>query len=167
MKKIAIIGAPGSGKSTVALRVSEILDLPLIHLDCHYLGPGWKATAAEFKVIHDQFVAQPTWIIEGCFSKTIPNRIAAADAVVYLVVPRTTNLWRIIKRFLTRKQIGALLEYSPRLNWKFLTRTWNWQKRHEPMIMKLLQQYAGSKQTFVIKTPHDLERFLQACHKSS
>lgn len=168
MKKIAIIGAPGTGKSTVAVKVGEILKLPVIHLDCYYWKPGWQEKSlVEFKEIHDGLIGQQEWIIEGCSTKTILDRMAVADVVVYLIAPRSKLLWRMVKRLLAREQLAVPRDCRPRLNWKFFTYMWNWRRRYEQMIMDALRQQGHDKRVFVIKTPQDLERFLQACHKSS
>lgn len=167
MKKIAIIGAPGSGKSTVAVKVAEILKRPVLHLDCYYWKPGWQEkTFAEFKEIHDNLIAQPEWIIEGCSTKTILDRLVAADVVVYLIVPRRILVWRTLKRLWVGNQIGVPIACRPRLNWKFFTYMWNWRKRYEPMIMENLQRHATDKRVFVVKSSQELEQFLQACKNS-
>ena len=44
MKRIMIIGSGGSGKSTFSSKLSEVLGLPLYHLDAYYWKPGWIAT---------------------------------------------------------------------------------------------------------------------------
>jgi ATP-dependent protease HslVU (ClpYQ) ATPase subunit len=40
MKRIAVIGAGGVGKTHLARTLDHILGLPMIHLDAHYYGPG-------------------------------------------------------------------------------------------------------------------------------
>ena len=47
MQRILVIGSPGAGKSTLARRLAERLDLPLIHLDREYFGPGWTMPSKE------------------------------------------------------------------------------------------------------------------------
>ena len=42
-----MIGRSGAGKTTVALRLAEALDLPVVHLDRLYWGPGWAAMPPE------------------------------------------------------------------------------------------------------------------------
>lgn len=41
-KKFALIGLPGSGKSTFASKLGKILDIPVHHLDRHMFEPGGK-----------------------------------------------------------------------------------------------------------------------------
>lgn len=43
MKKIIVIGCPGSGKSTFSRNLSKCLDIPVIHLDIL----NWKSDRAE------------------------------------------------------------------------------------------------------------------------
>lgn len=38
---------PGAGKSTIALRLGERLDYPVIHLDEHFWKPGWEMPSME------------------------------------------------------------------------------------------------------------------------
>jgi adenylate kinase family enzyme len=40
MKRIAVIGGGGAGKTYLAHRLGRALGLPVIHLDAHYYGPG-------------------------------------------------------------------------------------------------------------------------------
>ena len=44
MKRIAVIGAGGAGKTHLAPHARRTLGLPVIHLDAHY-GPGWQPSA--------------------------------------------------------------------------------------------------------------------------
>jgi adenylate kinase family enzyme len=42
MKRIIIIGSGGAGKSTLAKRLGEISNLPVLHLDKLYWQPNWQ-----------------------------------------------------------------------------------------------------------------------------
>jgi hypothetical protein len=42
VKRIAVIGAGGAGKTRLACALGQALDLPVVHLDAHYYGPGWR-----------------------------------------------------------------------------------------------------------------------------
>ena len=49
MKKIMIIGSGGAGKSTLSVKISNILNLPLFHLDAIFWKPNWTpSTDQEF-----------------------------------------------------------------------------------------------------------------------
>ena len=42
MKRIAIIGAGGAGKTRLACVLGQALDHPVVHLDAYYYCPGWQ-----------------------------------------------------------------------------------------------------------------------------
>jgi adenylate kinase family enzyme len=44
MKRILVIGSSGSGKSTFARRLGELLSLEVIHLDRLFRSSGWIET---------------------------------------------------------------------------------------------------------------------------
>ena len=71
MKRIAIIGSSGAGKSTVARQIAAILHLPLIHLDVFYWQSGWIATPSEpWQAKQEELVQAESWII----SQTVESR---------------------------------------------------------------------------------------------
>ena len=41
--RILVLGPSGAGKTELALRLGELLGLPLVHLDAHRWRPGWVA----------------------------------------------------------------------------------------------------------------------------
>ncbi len=43
MKKVAIVGCGGSGKSHVARELGRILDAPVTHLDAAFYDDEWNA----------------------------------------------------------------------------------------------------------------------------
>jgi len=44
MSRIAVIGSPGAGKSTLARKLGQALGLEVHHLDRLYWQPGWVET---------------------------------------------------------------------------------------------------------------------------
>ncbi len=44
MKRLAIVGCAGAGKSTLARLLGQILGLPVFHLDALFWRPGWVET---------------------------------------------------------------------------------------------------------------------------
>ncbi len=50
MKRVMIIGAPGTGKSTFAKKLAEETGLPLIHIDYYYHDPA-----------KDYYTDKPAW----------------------------------------------------------------------------------------------------------
>lgn len=78
MKKVIIIGCPGSGKSTFARTLREKTGLPLYYLDQMY----WNSdrTHVDQDLFHEKLQAalqQEEWIIDGNFASTMEWRLSA------------------------------------------------------------------------------------------
>ena len=102
MKRIMIIGCSGSGKSTLARQLGDILQIPVVHLDRLWWKPGWETVSREeFDKRHMAALSEPHWIIDGDFSRTIPERMAACDTVIYLDFHRVACLLGVLKRVFT------------------------------------------------------------------
>jgi adenylate kinase family enzyme len=81
MKKVAIFGNAGGGKSTLARRLSELTGLPLHQLDLVAFKVGGGAVPhEEYLRAHAAILANDSWIIEGygC-TKSSWERFGRAD----------------------------------------------------------------------------------------
>ncbi len=99
MKRIAIIGSPGAGKSTLARQLGEISGLPVFHLDRLFWKPGWIQSPKPLWIaLQSALVAQDSWIIDGNYGATLQIRLAAADTAIFLDFPRYLCLGQAVKR---------------------------------------------------------------------
>jgi adenylate kinase family enzyme len=167
IKRIAIIGNAGSGKSTLTQKLHKITNLPVYYLDQYFWKPGWVRTDAdEYKKAHDAICDKEEWIIDGINLRVMEYRIQRADVIIFLDIPRYICLWRILKR--TFKYYGKETLSSPkgcpeRFNWeflKFLKWVWDFKKKYPPAIMELLKQYSDKKQIYVFKSQQDVNAFV-------
>jgi len=88
MKKIIVIGCPGSGKSTFSRELNMITDIPLFHLDMMYWKPD--KTTVEKSVFLERLknvLAKDEWIIDGNYNSTMEIRVEACDTVFFLDYP--------------------------------------------------------------------------------
>lgn len=102
MQRVMIIGGSGSGKSTLARAIGTRLGVPVIHMDSLIFSPGWKEVPEP--VFLDRVEAalnKPTWVMDGNYSRTWPQRLARADTVIFLDIPTWLRLWRVIRRVAT------------------------------------------------------------------
>jgi adenylate kinase family enzyme len=106
MNKIAIIGIMGSGKSTFAKNLGDILGIEVIHLDKESWLPGWKEkyTKQEWELFQREITQRPQWIIDGNYQSTLDIRLSAADTIVYFDFPKIFSIYRVIKRSFFRGQ---------------------------------------------------------------
>ncbi|PTN54580.1 hypothetical protein [Stenotrophomonas panacihumi] len=140
-----MIGPPGAGKSHFARQLGERLGLPVIHLDAHYWSPGWvEPTPAEWAARLPALLARPAWIMDGNYSRTLPQRLAACDTVVFLDLPRWQCLWGVLRRaWLERGRVRADMAAGcpEKLDPAFLGFTWGYRRRSRPGVMRLLAQW--------------------------
>ena len=78
MKKVIVIGCPGSGKTTFSQRLSEKTGLPLFHLDAIWHKPDkTHITREEFDARLSDIFARDLWIIDGNYQRTLERRLLA------------------------------------------------------------------------------------------
>ena len=99
MKRVMVVGGPGSGKSTLAIQLSKITGLPVFHMDLIHHLPGWVERPLKEKIpMALKIEAKAKWIFEGGLSATFSNRASRADTVIWLDLPLSVRLARIVKR---------------------------------------------------------------------
>lgn len=163
MKKIAIIGLPGSGKSTFALKLSKRLEIPLFHLDKYFFVADWKERPSEeFLQMQEKLVQEDSWIIDGNALQSLEVRFAKADAVLYFRLPRLLCLWRIFKRRLSKDpHISDRAEGCPEtVRFRLICYLWGFDRRVRPLLEKLQEKYPAVP--FVeCKSDQQIEAWLQ------
>jgi adenylate kinase family enzyme len=65
MQRVAVIGAVGSGKSTVAMALASQLGLPLVDLDRIYWESGSRPSEASWSATHGELIAGERWVLDG------------------------------------------------------------------------------------------------------
>lgn len=130
--RIMIMGLTNAGKSTLALAISEKLGIPPVHLDQlkHLPNTNWQERSeAEFVALHDAAIQGGAWVMDGCYSRVIPQRIARATGIVVVTDSIVTRYRRYFFRtLLQKKRAGALAGGEDRVNWKMLH--WLWHTRN-------------------------------------
>jgi adenylate kinase family enzyme len=147
-QRIMIIGRPGSGKSTFAVRLKQLIHLPIVHLDKYYFEQNWVPLPQQtFFVLHQEFIAKPLWIIEGCSTKTYEHRYARATMCIYLNTSKWTCLYRLFKRFFIRHPEidDRALGCKESVSWSLIKYLWHFDNKVKPILQKLQQNYPQVK----------------------
>ena len=99
MKRVMIVGGPGSGKSMLATALGAKTGLPVHHMDKIHYRPGWIERPREEKdrLTHDVHM-RDSWIFEGGHSNTYAERVARADTFIWLDVPVGLRMFRVLRR---------------------------------------------------------------------
>lgn len=101
VKRVAVFGNAGGGKSTLARRLAELTHLPLYPLDMIQFRPGGgEVPRDEYLKAHAELLQRDAWIIDGygCI-KSAWERFACADTLVYIDLPLSTHFLWVTKRF--------------------------------------------------------------------
>ncbi|MFT4198416.1 MAG: hypothetical protein QM601_11005 [Pseudoxanthomonas sp.] len=165
--KLLVIGSSGAGKSTLARRIAELTGLPLIHLDALYWSPGWQVPErAQWRAQVAELVERPAWVMDGNYGDTLPMRLAACDAVVFLDLQRWRCLWRIVRRrvqFHGRGRPDMGPGCPERLSWALVRFVLGYRRTRRPGILRQLAlARSQGKAVFVLSRPGQVERFVQA-----
>ena len=100
MRRIAVIGNGGGGKSTLARALGRHLGIPVHEVDEVQWLAGWRrAPLDEVAFTLDAWAAGDSWIIDGFGPwPVIDRRMGRADTIVYIDLPFRTHLWWAAKR---------------------------------------------------------------------
>lgn len=169
MKRVLILGCSGAGKSTLARLLGERFGLPVIHLDQHYWRAGWiEPSKEEWRLQALELTARPSWVMDGNYSSTFPERFAVADLVIVFDFPTCLCLWRVCKRI--ARGYGRTRPDLPdgcpeHIDVKFLLYVLNYRRKNRARLMQAVDSFAGAKAVFTRRG--DVERWLSTFAPSS
>lgn len=164
--KIAIIGYSGAGKSTMARKLSSLLNIPALHLDVVHWLPGWhERDDYEAETVIQSFMQQPSWIIEGNYKNLLyAERMSQADMILMLDLPRLTCLCRAFRRFKVY-QGKSRPDMGPECPEKFDREFIRWllidgrRKKRRRQFEQVVNHYKGK--TVILKSQREISRFIQ------
>jgi adenylate kinase family enzyme len=175
MRKVAVFGNAGGGKSTLARRLAAVTGLPLYPIDIikypegDYLA-GDAVTHDEYVRIHADLLNRDQWIIDGFDSVALAwERFAAADTLVYVDLPLLTH-----GRWVTKRLVKGLFR-NPE-GWPENTPVWSstltsyrvlWpcHRRLTPRYRQLVADASSSKRVHHLTSPAEMKAFLQAVER--
>lgn len=164
MRRVLVIGSGGSGKSTFATRLGELLHLEVHHLDKFFWRPGWVETPRdEWAKTVTELIDRDSWIMDGNYSGTLDLRIQKCDTIVFLDLSRWLCLWRIMWRVLQyrkERRPDMAAGCPEKLDPEFVRWVWNYPRESKPKVMKLLAEHSESKQIVWLRSRAEVKNFL-------
>ena len=158
MKKIIVIGCPGSGKSTASRALHNKTGIPLYHLDMMY----WNAdkTTVEKSVFSKRLSAvleKDEWIIDGNYGSTMELRMAACDTVIFLDYPLDVCLDGIKERRGKPRSDMPWIETEE--DAEFIEFIKNYNEQQKPKVLELLKKYS-EKNIIILGSREQADAFL-------
>jgi len=164
VKRVAVIGSGGAGKSMFARELGERTALPVIHLDRLFWKPGWVPMPEdEWQAVHAELIQPEHWIIDGNYGSTMEARIAAADTVVFLDLPRLICFQGALQRQ-WRNRAGGRPDMVPgqreRIDFEFLWWIFRYPDRNRPGVLARLAKVPATTQVIRIRSRREAREML-------
>lgn len=153
LRRIHIIGGPGSGKTTLARKIGAYLGIEIYELDqIAFTGPDYVERPFPDRVADITLIAdRSTWITEGFFVLWTEELLKRADIVVWLDhVTWERGIWRIARRFVQ----SALDEAKKRQGLQRFTRFQDY-ARH---LKQFIDVFFSSRAYYTRRTPGPNDR---------
>lgn len=164
MKKVMVIGCPGSGKTTFAEKLNKITGLPLFYLDAIWHKPDRTHISREE---YDERLAEifktDAWIIDGNYKRTIEARLQNCDTVFLFDLPTEVCIEGAISRLGKERYDVPWIDTELDLNFK--REIEDFPRQVLPGIYELLDKYKENKKIVIFKSRMQADEFLTVVNK--
>jgi adenylate kinase family enzyme len=165
MKRIAVIGNAGGGKSTLCRKLSKALDVPLYVIDKLQWKPGWiPADLKELLPKHNEIIARETWVIDGWGTEEmLKSRFERADTIILVDHSLWLHYWWSAKRQI--KSVFGAYDDGPEgcpmlpVTWRLVKLIWAIHHQTMPHLREVIRDFGDRKRIIHIRSPRDLKQF--------
>ena len=159
MKRVIVIGCPGSGKTTFAEKLNKITNLPLYYLDAIWHKPDkTHIPREEFDQRISEIFATDEWIIDGNYARTVEMRLVECDTVFLFDLPTEVCLQGACDRL--GKGRYDMLWIEKELDPEFEESIKDFADNCLPRLYELIEKYKTEKQVVIFKSRNEADDFL-------
>ena len=159
MKKVIVIGCPGSGKTTFSEKLSQCTDIPLYHLDAIWHKPDkTHIPIEEFDERISKIFKESEWIIDGNYKRTIEIRLKECDTVFLFDLPTEVCIQGVTDRIGKERYDLPWLETE--LDPEFKAFIEEFPNDTLPYIYELLENYKDGKQIVIFKSREETDEYI-------
>ncbi|MFE4499361.1 AAA family ATPase [Rhodococcus sp. NPDC056743] len=101
-QKILVAGTSGAGKTTLAGRIGQLLEIEHTEMDSLFHGPDWTPLES-FETEVRRFSSEPAWVAEWQYGAVRGLLAERADLMLWLDLPRRTVMRQVITRTVRRR----------------------------------------------------------------
>jgi adenylate kinase family enzyme len=172
VRRIAVVGPIGAGKSRLARELGELLGIRVLHLDALFWKPGWVPTPRpEFEAMQRRELAADSWIVDAQFDDMLPDWVHAADTVVFVDTSLLRSLWGVSKRRLNRRTSVGTPAGEPgalhRSLLKFVRNQWQYRRKVRRELLAELARERDGRRVVVLRRGSDTATFLRGLDSQS
>jgi adenylate kinase family enzyme len=171
LRRIRVVGTSGSGKSHLATRIADQLNLGHIELDALHHRADWRPAPpqefrAELRTAQAAYeISHGGWVVDGNYHADVADVLDGAQICLWLDYPRWLVMVRLLRRTLARMVSRRTLWNGNRENWRHLFSRdadlnillWAWtthDRRHEQYAAEATERWVQ------LRTPRETERWL-------
>ena len=159
MKKVIIIGCPGSGKSTLGRMLKNKTGLPLYHLDMMYWNEDRTTVDKDiFLGRLKEAMEKDEWIIDGNYASTMDLRFAECDTVFFLDYPTDVCLEGVKARIGQPRSDMPWIENDVSDD-EFISFIQNYNTVNRPKVMELIEKYPD-KNVIIFKSRKEADEYI-------
>ncbi|MFF2554262.1 hypothetical protein ACFVUS_24900 [Nocardia sp. NPDC058058] len=179
-RRISVVGTSGSGKSSLARHISEVLGIPHIELDAIHHQADWTPMPAhEFQVAVAERLAPDAWVADGNYHGKLGDLVwRRTDTVVWFDLPRRVVIRQITKRTIVRAATRRVLWNGNREEWRnmlsldpersVIVWAWTTHARNRERYLSFQADPAYGHLEFIrLRSHRDAARFLAGLAESS
>ena len=163
--KIYIVGIVGTGKTTLAKKLSQDLSIPYYELDNIVYDGKIRNSDELINQKFNEIIQENDWIIEDVLRKQFMKALDYADMIIFLDINMITRDYRIIKRYIKRKfynnehYANTLKEVKQLLSWSHEF------EKDKDNRLKLLDNYQNK--TITVKNNDDIKKLIKGLRNKS
>jgi adenylate kinase family enzyme len=102
-QRICVVGTTGCGKTTLAAKLAELLNITHIELDALHWGANWTEPPPDvFREKVAQALSANAWVTDGNYGKARDITWNRADTLIWLDYPLPIIFWRLLRRTIKR-----------------------------------------------------------------
>lgn len=162
MNKIIVIGCPGSGKSTFSIKLSEMLNYPVLHLDKIYHKDNNNNIGREMLIKKTFEFAENNnaWIIDGNYKGTLDLRIDLCNTIILFNIDRDICLKNVRNRADYGNVAMAEKFDITKTDENFVNFIMEFKDEHYPEILRKAKE--SNKQLIMFENYEEMNSFLNA-----
>jgi adenylate kinase family enzyme len=154
VRRVAVLGCGGAGKTTLARALGDRLGLPVVHGDLHRM---------EWERLQPIVLSRDAWLIDAMRLGSLDERLAAADTAIFIDRGAFACLLGILRRRVRyRGGLHAAEGVADFINWEFVRWIVSFRRRDRPRVLEVLARHADSTRVVILRSGREIDAFVHS-----